>query len=371
MRLLVTTFAILLATSSSFAQMQNPTTPPRLVKQNKAKRGTAQKTTVKRKAVQRRVVRPAAKPVVKRAAPAPAPAPAPVLPIAEQKKPSLMETHFQIRLFTEVIGPNLTNSNGDWAYPDVNKNGNYVAGDDPVSAWNQLSFRWKVSDAYHAFINPRFSTHFASTKRIRAANRSAAAGGSKTSDDGMFRNEDWLLGFQGVAWKSESTGWSLFIRPGYRLPTSRFTRNNNWGGEAELLYTMDWAGASNWGFGYWHMIRVYMPKYKNLSFERSGDSSGNERHRQYIAPYFTYKLSDTVKIEGYYEHQINRNYEIGQANRGYFHYKRTRAQHTANLGISFPVNPSLSLYPFIRAYQLGTWDPETLGYGMWIMAALY
>ena len=135
---------------------------------------------VNRSAAQRRVApaKPAttAKPATKRVAPAPTQVSAPVAATPavapDAPKKSIWEEHLQIRLFSEVIGPNLTNSDGAFAYPDANDpNGNYVPGNDPISSWNQISFRWKISDKYHAFINPRFSTHLASTKRIRASNR--------------------------------------------------------------------------------------------------------------------------------------------------------------------------------------------------------
>lgn len=353
MRLLVFVSATLLAATSAFAQMQRPTTPPRLVKKRELARQA--RPAQKRVAPAKQSSAPSKAPLATLS-----PAPAPSAPAAAPK--SIWEEHLQVRLFSEVIGPNLTNSDGKWAYPDVNKNGNYVPGDDPISSWNQISLRWKVSDKYHAILNPRWSTHFGSTKRIPS-----------TADKGQHRWEDWLVGFQGTAWASQTTGWSMFIRPGYRIPIRRETRNNGWMGELELFYSLDWAGASPWGYGLWHQIRYYVPSYNNpwrLDFSRSEGSSDNIRHRHYIAPYLTYKFTDTVKLEIYYEHQLNRNYPIGSS-KGFFHYTQNRSQHTANVGVSFPVNPSLSLYPFIRAYQMGTIDPETLGYGMWIMGAIY
>jgi len=375
MRSSLTAIATLLAASTAFAQMQSPTTPPRLRKTAQATRRSTPRTTTRTKTVttpvtKKKVIVPAPAASVPVAAPAAAPAP-------EAKTQTLMESHLQIRYFAEVIGPNLGNTKGLWDYPDnITDNGNYDpdnAGQDtdPVNSWNQISFRWKVSDKYHAFINPRFTVQHGSTNRIRRANETAAAAGRKTSDDGMFRNEDWLVGMQGVAWANAETGWSFFIRPGYRLPTSRATRNSGWMGQLEWFHSIDWAG-KDWGFGMWHQIRLYVPSYHDPlrgDFNLNSASNQNERHRQYIALYSTYKLTDTVKAEVYYENQVGHNFAKGD--KSYFSYKRTRQQQTANFGVSFPVNPSLSLYPFVRAYQLGTFDVDTMGYGLWIMAALY
>lgn len=368
MRLLVFVSATLLAATSAFAQMQRPTTPPRLVKKRELARQA--RPAQKRVAPAKQSSAPSKAPVA-----TPAPAPAPVTEPVVGK--SVWEEHLQIRWFSEVIGPNLANTDGAWAYPDVNKNGNYTPGSDPVSSWNQISFRWKISENYYAIINPRFSTHLASTKRIRKANE----GKGKDEDEEWFRWENWLVGVQGTAWKSDTSGWSVFVRPGYRLPTNKAFRNAGWRGEFELFYSVDWAGASPWGYGLWHQIRHYVPSYKDplrLDFSDGDGANGLVRHRHYIAPYLTYKFTDTVKLEIYYEHQYNHQYSKGgrtKANgyrHGYFSYpKMSRAQHTANVGVSFPINPSLSLYPFVRAYQLGTFDPETLGYGLWIMGAIY
>lgn len=357
MRLLLSTLAMVLTSSAALAQIQTPTTPPRLVQQKRSVRQERKKVAPVRRSAPRRktVVRKKKVPT-----PVPAAAPAPVAPVAENKQ-SLIESHLQIRYFSELIWTNLTNHNGDNDYPDVNKNGNYAGGPDPVNLWNQLSFRWKISDNLHAFINPRWTIQFGSTKKIRAGNRAAALTGGKANDDGMFRSEDWLIGVQGVLWTGKS-GWSYFARPGYRLPISRATRNANWDGIAEYFHSFDWSGEA-WGTGIWNLNRWYV----------ANENSNNERYRIYVAPYVTYKINDTFKAEVYYENEFQHSAAAGRAinnTKGSLLFNK-RTLHTMNAGVSFPINPSLSLYPFLRFYQMGRYDPETIGYGLWIMGAIY
>lgn len=360
MRLFISSLAILLTSSVVFAQLQTPTIPPRLVQQ---KRQSKRQAPAKRKAVQvrkkttKRIIRKKVVPV-KTVKPT-----APVVPAApvEQKQMSLIQSHFQIRYFSELIWTDLTNHNGNTKYPGANKNGNYSGGSDPVNLWNQLSFRWKISDKLHAYINPRWTLQLGSTKQIRADNRDAAAKGNKTSDDGMLRSEDWLVGVQGVLWSTKS-GWSYFMRPGYRLPISRATRSANWDGIAEYFQSFDWSQGV-WGAGIWNLNRWFV----------ANENNNNERYRIYVAPYVTYQINDTFKVEVYYENEFQHNAAAGRSinnTKGSLLFNK-RTLQTMTAGVSFPINPSLSLYPFLRFYQMGTYDPETIGYGMWIMGAIY
>lgn len=359
MRLIVTFIATLMATSTSFAQMQHPTKAPRDNHRKTAQAGRPVKTKTNAKLAAPREAKK--KKLVVKPNPSTLPvAPTPTAP--ETKEMSLVESHLQIRYFSEFIGPNLTFNKGD-DYPDVTKNGNYsdLGTTDPIDLWNQFSFRWKVSDKLHAIVNPRFTLQLGSTKEIRYCNDNGCGSGARADDEGRWRWEDWLVGVQGVVWQN-AEGFSYFVRPGYRIPISRATRNSNWDGVVEYFHSFDWAG-KDYGFGVWNLNRWYI----------ANENKNGERYRIYIAPYMTYKLTDTVKFELYYENEFQHNAREGksQGAKGSNSLYMKRTLQTANVGVSFPINASLSLYPFLRFYQLGRYDPETIGLGMWIMGAIY
>jgi hypothetical protein len=254
----------------------------------------------------------------------------------------LVKDHLKIGYFSELLGPALTNEEG--TYPDVDSKGNYVQGKEPIQLWNQVSFGWKLDSTWRAIFNPRFTTQFGDRSRLM-------------QNDGILRTEDFLVGAQGTIWKSGQ--WSLWVRPAYRLPTSRATIDANWNGQAEWLHILDRAPGTDtkWGMGMWTMYRHYVPS----------SESTNERWRLYVAPYLTYTINDKIRLEGYYENEIQHNQEIGYKDLNY----SQRTLQSAFTGFTYTFSPKFSVFPFIRMYSVRKFDTDTMGVGAWFIATLF
>lgn len=248
----------------------------------------------------------------------------------------------RINYFSEYLGPGFESRDGN--IPDVDSKGNAVDNPEPAQFWNQISIGWNVTEQWRLIFNPRFT--------LQVGNRD-----DLPSDDGILRTEDFLVGFQGTLWSSGP--WSVWIRPGYRLPTSRFTRDANWNGEAEWLHIIDRAPEKDmkWGVGMWTQIRMYVPT----------EDTTNERWRIYNAPYVTYTFNDKWRAEVFYENTIQHNELRGKRD---YNYARNTMQ-SAMTGVTYNINPSLSVFPFIRYYTVRKFSADTMGLGAWISAALF
>jgi hypothetical protein len=260
---------------------------------------------------------------------------------ADQSWSKTVYDKLRINYFSEYLGPNLARINDE--QPDVDAKGNYADTPEPAQLWNQVSFNWKLNDTWSLIINPRFTLQLGSTIDL-------------PSDDGLFRTEDFLVGAQGTIWKNGP--WSIWARPGYRLPTSRGTRDANWNGQVEWLHILDWTSPeTKWNFGAWNMYRFYVPT----------EESTNERWRIYFAPYVTYTLNSKWRLEAFYENEIQHNEEIGAKNYNY----AVRTLQSAMTGVTYTISPSLSVFPFLRYYTVRKFDAETIGFGAWIIARLF
>ena len=254
----------------------------------------------------------------------------------------VLRERLRIGYFSEFLGPAL--NNGEGTYPDVDGKGNFVRGSEPIQLWNQVSFGWQVNKTWRAIVNPRFTTQLGDRSRL-------------AEDNGVLRTEDFLVGAQGTIWQSGP--WSLWVRPAYRLPTSRATRDANWNGQVEWLHIIDRAPGTDtkWGVGMWTMYRHYVPSAETT----------NERWRLYAAPYVTYTFNDKWRWEGYYENEIQHNEAFGKRDLNY----ARRTLQSGFTGFTYTISPSLSVFPFVRMYTVRKFDADTMGFGAWIIASLF
>lgn len=260
----------------------------------------------------------------------------------DQSWTKLVKEKLRINYFSEFLGPGFESETGN--IPDVDSKGNAVENTEPAQLWNQISIGWNVTEQWRLIFNPRFTLQVGQRDDL-------------PSDDGVLRTEDFLVGFQGTLWSNGP--WSVWIRPGYRLPTSRFTRDANWNGEVEWLHIIDRAPGTDtkWGVGVWTQARFYVPT----------EDSTNERWRLYNAPYVTYTINDKWRAEVFYENTIQHNELRGKRD---YNYARNSMQ-SAMTGVTYNINPSLSVFPFIRYYTVRKFSADTMGLGAWISAALF
>lgn len=248
----------------------------------------------------------------------------------------------RINYFSELLGPGFDSQDGN--IPDVDGKGNAVDNPEPTQLWNQISIGWHVTDNWRLIFNPRFTAQIGNRDDL-------------PTDNSVLRTEDFLAGIQGTLWKSGA--WSVWVRPAYRLPTSRASRDSNWNGQVEWLHIIDRAPGTDtkWGVGMWTLARAYVPT----------DETTSERWRLYNAPYVTYTINDKWRAEVFYENEIQHNQPRGKRD---YNYSRNTLQ-SGMTGVTYTISPSLSIFPFIRYYTVRKLDPSTMGLGAWIQAALF
>lgn len=254
----------------------------------------------------------------------------------------VVKKNLRINYFSETLGPAFNSDDGN--IPSVDDKGNAIPNTEPTQIWNQISIGWNFSKNLRFIINPRFTTFLGSRNSL-------------ANDNSLFRTEDFLVGIQGTVWTNGP--WSIWIRPAYRLATSRATRDQNWNGQVEWLHIIDRAPGTDtkWGVGMWTMARAFVPT----------EETTHERWRMYNAPYVTYTINDKWRAEVYYETEIQHNEERGK--RAYNYSKQTL--QSGMTGFTYTINPSLSIFPFIRHYTFRKIDPSTMGLGAWVQGAIF
>lgn len=265
--------------------------------------------------------------------------------ISESSTMKLLREKLQVRYFAEFLGPNVVK--WDENQVDVDGKGNYAKSDEPIGTFHQFSLRWKVADTTRIYVEPRFTTHFADRDELRAA------GG----DDSSVRMEDFRGGVMSNYWSSEDKIFSTTYRVGSRFSTSQASRESDITAQPEALHIFSWQPTAALNVSLWNQVRYYW-------YQAEVD---NERWRLYTAPSVTYVLNDTFSVFVMYEHE--QNHSAPEGKRNYFHSVNTLQDVYA--GVNINVNPSLTIYPFVRMAQLKKLNDETLQVGAWIMGAIF
>jgi len=264
--------------------------------------------------------------------------------LSKSKLRRTLDEHLQVRYFSEFLGPSVTKWDDNQV--DVSKNGNYVKNSEPIGIFHQFSLRWKVMDDTRVFVEPRFTTHFGSRSDIPS-----------TDDQGNLRTEDFRAGLMSNYWTSDSKEWSTTVRVGNRFPMSRASMNADITAQPEALHITSWQINKDVNVSLWNQIRYYW-------YEPGVDK---ERWRLYTGPSVTYTFNDTYSLFVMYEHENQHNAAEGK--RAYLH--STNILQDLYAGVNINLNPSLTVYPFIRAAQVSTFDDETLQVGAWIMGSIF
>ncbi len=275
-------------------------------------------------------------------------APAPAAP----PKPQFM----QIRYFAELLGSSIDKleDNQIWTGTgEIRGTRKAPRQSDPLNLFNQFSFRFLVGENTRLYVEPRFFLQFGDRNDLV---NDAKADGSSV-DAQVIQQLDHRIGFMSNYWTSADKKWSTTYRLGTRLPTDRASKNSNIVLQPEALHITNFTPNTKWSFGLWNQLRYYW-------YEEQVD---NERWRLYTGPSMTYTINDIWSIFVMYEHELQHSAPEGKR---HFLYGQESLQDVY-AGVNYNINPSFTVYPFIRFSQVSRVDPETMQWGLWLMAALY
>lgn len=256
----------------------------------------------------------------------------------------VIRNKLQVLYFSEFLGPNVVKWDDNQV--GTTKNGDYSKGTEPIGMFHQFSVRWKFAGSKKIFLEPRLTTHFGSRSDLRS-----------TDDQSAVRMEDFRAGISDNYWRSEDNVFSTTYRLGNRFPTSQASKDANITAQPELLHITSAQLNKDLNISIWNQIRYFW-------YENDVDQ---ERWRLYTGPSVTYTLSDTYSIFVMYEHELQHNAKKGE--RSFSYAKETLQDVYA--GVNINLNPSLTIYPFIRMAQLKKINDETLQVGAWVMGAIF
>jgi hypothetical protein len=286
-----------------------------------------------------------------------APAPAAKAPMAatnvstgstDSATMKILKDRLQVRYFAEFLGPQA--NRWDDNQVDADDNGRFTKSSEPINMFNQFSIRWRVKDQNRLAIEPRFTTHFGDRNEL-----------GQNEDTQVVRMEDFRIRYNMPYWASADKVYSTVLSVGNRFPTSRASKDANIVAQPEFLHITNFQATPSLSFSLWNQLRYYW-------YESKVD---RERYRFYTGPSMTYVFNDTFELFVMYEHELQHNQPEGK--RAY-NYTQESLQDTY-MGVNININPSFTIYPFIRLAQLKRWEYEdqrdTAQIGAWLMGSIF
>ena len=218
-----------------------------------------------------------------------------------------------------------------------------------INVWSQVNFSYNFGAKMKFNVIPRWTTFFDHPKDQGAGYR------------GTFLLEDALVGFSGVVYSSTDKKFNLWIRPGVRLPTSKFTRNYDHPEFGRLNYNFEMLGSATYDFNpKWQAGLSYQDR--TWIFENRLNDS---RRRMYINPNATYKINDTTKIMVNYETMLENNKRRESINGKKPSYRNV--WQNAYIGVAKDITPKLNVYPYISAFVNDVpFSMKSAWLGMWV-----
>jgi hypothetical protein len=157
-----------------------------------------------------------------------------------------------------------------------------------MNVWSQVNFAYDFGWKMKFNIIPRWTTYLANPRDM---NKGVG------EDRAMIGLEDFLVGISGVVVTTEDKKFNWWIRPGFRLPTSHFSRHYNNGSFGDLTNNLEIAHSLTYDFN--PAFQVGMNAQQRMWVYE--DRYNGSRLRLYFAPYISYSISDKTKWQTYYQ----------------------------------------------------------------------
>lgn len=193
--------------------------------------------------------------------------------------------------------------------------------------FTSVNFSYNFGGKFKFNIIPRFTTFVQDTDKHGQGDR------------GLFYIEDTIVAFSGVLYATEDKKFTWWMRPGVRLPTSKFSRSQDITQQNEILSVFTYDFNKTWQLGLLQQFRHWVYEQKYTMY----------RLRIFHSPFISYAIDDKNKLQFYYEHYIeNRKHLMSQDK----HHPRFQKQYeNAMVGWSHQLTEKLNVTPML-AYML-------------------
>jgi hypothetical protein len=260
-----------------------------------------------------------------------------VMPIAETKVED--KSHFdkfndrlRVIYFSIYSTSPLTQWNSDFApwktFSDSPKTGCGYNCDDstPSNLFNLLILVYNYSPSSSFVIQPRWSVNF----------------GQNSKDQGLLQLEDWV-----VAWGHRikfSDTFNIDFRPGFRIPTSRASRNGDKAGlgdltgQPDIQVLVNWVPAKDWSFQWVFQNRFWVYE----------DRFNETRHRIAQTYNLNYQYTDKLSLQGYVDYWLQNSDRRLSLNGKSTSYKQ--AYFNVYGGPSYMFTPKFGVTPLLGVY---------------------
>lgn len=214
--------------------------------------------------------------------------------------------------------------------------------------WSQVNFAFNYGGTMKFNVIPRWTTFFDTPSD------------QGRGENGFIMLEDTLVGFSGVILSSADKKFNWWMRPGVRLPTSRFSRHVN-GAFGHLSWQFEVTNSFTYDFNpKWQVGTAFQTRY--WFYENRYNHS---RNRLYFGPNVTYTVNDSTKIIGYYENIVENNRRWESINGKKPSYRNV--MQNAMIGVAKDITPKLNVYPYLAGYVNDVpFSMRSLYGGMWI-----
>jgi hypothetical protein len=285
-------------------------------------------------------------------------------PSAEDLKPNT-KTHFdkfsdrlKIGYFGVLTTPHFDDmEKGQWRNAAISPElGNAPKGEHknqdtwPTNMWNQISFNYNFGAKMNFVINPRFMVPLANGRDMKAP-----------EDRSFIMLDDFLIGFQGVVYSTDDKKFNLWIRPGMRMPTSRASRNSVNSGFGNLSRQLELGANPTYDFNKKWQLGAFT-QWRMWVYEERYNWS---RFRFYTAPYIQYTITDTTRVQAYYENMYENTKRWKSVNG-----KKPVFQdiwQNVYVGVSHDVTSKFNVFPYISCFVNDTpVTDKSLWIGAWV-----
>jgi hypothetical protein len=188
--------------------------------------------------------------------------------------------------------------------------------DGKINSWHQISYRYKLSDRFNFVINPRFAITYASDKE---------------DDSNQFELLNPVIGIAGTWYKNGRFTFSGGLNT-MLVNVEEGTREDGLLANPGGFQTLNFAANESFDVGSWLWFRFYV----------YDDSIEEEKFQSTISPYVTYKYSDNLSFQIWYDTFVSDDETDSAA--------QVFLEEDTDIGIGFyySISKKLTIFPHLK-----------------------
>lgn len=252
-------------------------------------------------------------------------------------------TQLKMRMsyFGEVLGPSIAKLD-DNQYDETGAKTR-----DPITMTHSFSINTQLAENTSFLLSPRFLTPIGDMDDLR-----------ETDDHDSLMMDDWFVAVSQRWINAEKWAWDT--RLGYRLPTSKKSKNDSIDGQMELRQALTYRLRPELSVSTQFNIRYYL--YES--------SAQQERYRLNQTTFLNYQFNDKWNAQLMYEfEQQHRAPNTGKNQRAWNH--TTNNKNQLALGLGRRITRDINLMPYLKSLDTANLQAKTMQVGVWLSAAIF